>query len=34
MIFSRNDDAEDVGAGDHYGGDEGGQLMTIVVDDE
>ena len=30
MIFSRVDDAEDVGADDHYG-DEGGQ---IVVDDE
>ena len=31
MVFSRNDDADDVGADDHDGGDEGGQR---VVDDE
>ena len=31
MVFSRNDDADDVGAGDHDDGDEGGQR---VVDDE
>ena len=31
MVFSRNDDADDVGADDHDDGDEGGQ---IVVADE
>ena len=30
MVFSRNDDADDIGADNHYG-EEGGQ---IVVDDE
>ena len=31
MVFSRNDDADDVVADDHDDGDEGGQR---VVDDE